>query len=58
MQAKPFPLSRVRLLDGPFKERQDVLARYLLTSVDPDRLLLPFRVQAGLPVTSKLYAVL
>ena len=55
MQAKPFPLSRVRLLDGPFKERQDVLARYLLTSVDPDRLLVPFRVQAGLPVTSKRY---
>jgi len=38
---EPFPLSRVRLLAGPFKERQDLDARYLLM-VEPDRLLAGF----------------
>jgi len=46
-----FPLSQVRLLaspsGGPFSERQAVHARYLLM-VEPDRLLAPFREQAGL----------
>lgn len=45
---------RVRLLDGPFKVRQDVHLKYLL-SVEPDRLLAPFRQQAGLPPKAERY---
>jgi DUF1680 family protein len=55
LQAKPFLLSQVRLLDGPFKQRQDVNARYLLEVVDADRLLAGFRAQAGLPEKAKRY---
>ncbi|MEO7933712.1 MAG: beta-L-arabinofuranosidase domain-containing protein [Chthoniobacterales bacterium] len=55
LQAEPFPLSRIRLLDGPFKERQDLDARYLLDVVEPDRLLSGFRAQAGLPEKAKRY---
>jgi DUF1680 family protein len=54
LQAKPFPLSQVRLLDGIFKERQNVHASYLM-SVEPDRLLAPFRLQAGLPAKGERY---
>ena len=53
--AEPFPLSRVRLLEGPFKERQDLDARYLLEVVEVDRLLAGFRQQAGLPEKAKRY---
>src|SRR5438105_375048 len=52
--AQPLPLSQVRLLDGIFKERQDTHARYLLM-VEPDRLLAPFRRQAGLPPKAQNY---
>jgi hypothetical protein len=52
MKARPFDLSEVRLLDGPFKTAQDADAKYLL-SLDPDRLLHNFRVNAGLPSTAK-----
>jgi uncharacterized protein len=55
LKAEPFPLDRVRLLDGPFKARQDVNARYLLEIVEPDRLLAGFRAQAGLPEKAKRY---
>jgi DUF1680 family protein len=55
LQTQPFPLSQVRLLDGPFKQRQDVNARYLLEVVDADRLLAGFRAQAGLPEKAKRY---
>lgn len=53
--ATPFPLADVRLLPGPFKERQDINARYLLDIVDADRLLAGFRAQAGLPEKAKRY---
>ncbi|HRJ71913.1 MAG TPA: glycoside hydrolase family 127 protein [Terrimicrobiaceae bacterium] len=46
--------NRVRLLDGPFKVRQDIHLRYLL-AVEPDRLLAPFREQAGLPPRAERY---
>jgi DUF1680 family protein len=46
-QAETFPLNRVRLLDGPFKHAQDLNRRYLLAH-DIDRLLAPFRIEAGL----------
>ncbi|MGO8926201.1 MAG: beta-L-arabinofuranosidase domain-containing protein [Limisphaerales bacterium] len=54
LQAQPFPLSDVRLLDGPFKHAQDLDQHYLL-SLDVDRLLYSFRVNAGLPSTAKPY---
>lgn len=53
--AEPFPLSHVRLLDGPFKDRQEINARYLLNDVEVDRLLSGFRAQAGLPEKAKRY---
>ena len=54
LQAQPFPLTEVRLLDGPFKHAQDLDREYLL-SLDPDRLLHTFRLNAGLPSTAKPY---
>jgi DUF1680 family protein len=54
LQAMPFALSEVRLLDGPFKHAQDLDLQYLL-SLDPDRLLHSFRVNAGLPSTARPY---
>jgi hypothetical protein len=52
MKLQPFDLKDVRLLDGPCKVGQDANARYLL-SLDPDRLLYNFRVNAGLPAPGK-----
>lgn len=48
LQAEAFSLSQVRLLDGPFKHAQELNRAYLL-SLDPDRLLHTFRLNAGLP---------
>jgi hypothetical protein len=48
------PLSQIRLLDSPFKQRQDVHRRVLL-GYDVDRLLHNFRVNAGLPSQAKPY---
>lgn len=53
-QARPVSLSDVRLLDGPFKQSQDVHAKYLL-SLAPDRLLTRYRVEAGLPADAANY---
>lgn len=50
----PFPLTDVRLLDGPFKHAQDLDAKYLL-SLDPDRLLSRFREYAGLKPKAEAY---
>jgi len=47
-RAWPFELTDVRLLDGPFKQAMELDQQYLL-SLDPDRLLHNFRVNAGLP---------
>ena len=44
---RPFPLERVRLLPGPFRDAQERNSRYLL-SLPTDRLLRNFRVNAGL----------
>ena len=46
-QVAGFDLAQVRLLDSPFKEAQELDRQYLL-SLDPDRLLLMFRVTAGI----------
>ncbi len=57
VQATPvqeFPLSQVRLLDGPFKENMDRNAAWLL-SLDADRLLAGFRESAGLEPKAPRY---
>jgi DUF1680 family protein len=45
--ARPLPLSAVRLTGGPLKRAQDLDAAYLL-QLDPERMLAPFRKEAGL----------
>jgi DUF1680 family protein len=50
----PFDLASVRLLPGPFKTAQELDAQYLLT-LEPDRLLHNFRVNAGLPPKAPVY---
>ena len=52
--AKPFPLTAIRLLDGPFAEAQQRNGDVLL-QLDPDRLLHMFRVMAGLPSQAEPY---
>jgi uncharacterized protein len=49
-----FNVGEVKLLDGPFKESQDAEAKYLL-SLDIDRLLAPFRSEAGLEPKAESY---
>src|SRR5262245_25886698 len=51
---EPFPLASVRLLDGPFLDMQKRGLDYLL-SLDPDRLLHTFRLNAGLPTSAAPY---
>jgi DUF1680 family protein/alpha-L-arabinofuranosidase len=48
LKAVPFDLTEVRLLDGPFQHAMELDRAYLL-SLDVDRLLHNFRVNAGLP---------
>jgi hypothetical protein len=50
----PFSLHDVRLLDGPFLEAQKRDLAYLL-SLQPDRLLHNFRVNAGLEPKARVY---
>lgn len=52
--AATFEVGRVRLLGGPFGQAQDRTARYL-RSLQPDRLLHGFRVNAGLPPKAPAY---
>jgi uncharacterized protein len=54
LQAQPFPLSQVRLLDSPFKQAMDLDGKYLL-SLEPDRLLSWFRKEAGLQPKAPVY---
>lgn len=49
-----FPLSDIRLLDGPLKHAQDLNAHNLLR-YDVDRLLAPFRKEAGLKEIAPLF---
>lgn len=49
-----FPLSDVRLKAGFFLEAQNTNLRYLL-ALDPDKLLAPFRREAGLPLLKDSY---
>ena len=52
--AMPFPLTDVRLLDGPFHEAMLRDQKYLL-SLDPDRLLHTFRLNVKLPSAAQPY---
>jgi len=49
-----FPLGDVTLLDGPFKHARDLNIEVLL-KYDVDRLLAPYRKEAGLPEKAKCY---
>lgn len=49
-----FSLSDVRLLDSPFYQAQELDKQYLL-ELDADRLLAPFRREAGLPPKAESY---
>ena len=49
-----FPISDVTLLDGPFKLARDLNIEVLL-KYDVDRLLAPYRKEAGLPEKAKTY---
>ena len=52
--AGPFALGDVQLLDSPFKRAMERNAAYLL-SLEPDRLLHSFRVDAGLAPKARSY---
>ncbi len=52
IKAYAFALEDVRLLDGPFKHAMDLDHQYLL-SLETDRLLHTFRLNAGLPSTAQ-----
>lgn len=52
--AESFPLGDVELLDGPFKHAQDLNRDHLL-KYDMDRLLAPFRKEAGLDARAEGY---
>jgi len=52
IKAKPFNLTQVRPLGGPFKEAMERDAQYL-KALEPDRLLHNFRVNAGLPSSAE-----
>jgi uncharacterized protein len=52
LKVHAFPLEDVRLLDGPFKRAMELDKQYIL-SLDPDRLLHNFRINAGLPSSAK-----
>ena len=49
-----FPLEDVALLDGPFKHARDLNIQVLL-KYDVDRLLAPYRKEAGLPKKAECY---
>lgn len=51
---QPFDLADVRLLDSPFKTAMERDAKYLL-SLDANRLLHAFRLNAGLPSSAQEY---
>ena len=51
-KVKPFPITQVRLKNGPFKEAMEANRRYLL-SLPADRLLHTFRLNAGLPSSAE-----
>ena len=53
-QVQPVSLDEVLLLDGPFKQAQEWDLQYIL-KLEPDRLLAPFRREAGLSKKAESY---
>jgi len=53
-QMQPFKLQQVKLTDGVFKKAQDVDLKYIL-ELNPDKLLAPYLIDAGLPLKAKRY---
>ena len=53
-QMQPFSLQEVKLTGGPFKNAQDVDLKYML-ALNPDKLLAPYLIDAGLPVKAPRY---
>ena len=51
---QPFSLQAVKVTGGPFKNAQDVDLKYIL-ALDPDKLLAPYWIDAGLPVKEPRY---
>lgn len=49
-----FPLGDVKLLDGPFKHAMELNIQHML-KYDVDRLLAPYRKEAGLPAKASSY---
>ena len=54
LYADEFPLGDITLLDGPLKRARDLNIRTLL-KYDCDRLLAPYRKEAGLEPRAKTY---
>jgi len=54
LKARPVPLANVRLTGGPLKHAQDITGAYLL-SLDPDRMMAPYRLRAGLDAKAQQY---
>ena len=54
VEARPFPLDRVTLLDSPFKRAMEINRAYLLR-LDPDRFLWPFHQRAGMETKGERY---
>jgi len=52
--ARPFDLHDVRLLPGVFRDDVEVNRRFMM-GLDPDRLLVSFRITAGVPTTAEPY---
>ncbi len=53
-RVQPFALNSVRLLDSPFRDAMLLNEKYLL-SLDPNRFLYTFRINADLPTDDKPY---
>ncbi|QDK78714.1 glycosyl hydrolase [Spirosoma sp. KCTC 42546] len=53
-QMQPFTLQEVKLTGGPFKNAQDIDLKYIL-ALNPDKLLAPYLIDAGLPVKAPRY---
>jgi len=49
-----FALSEVKLLEGPFKQARDLNLKVIL-KYDVDRMMAPYRKEAGLPLKAKTY---
>jgi uncharacterized protein len=53
-QMQEFKLQEVRVTSGPFKNAQEVDLKYIL-ALNPDRLLAPYLIAAGLPTKADRY---